>query len=305
MDNDNGISEKHVPTTTTQGTGSDGSLTPDTRLTLHRTRTERQWARKKQRAKLTWHLSWRLLISIALCAFVAMVLILFEKAWIIPASYKNLFNAAITGLSIGIGINIAAGLVQIAQHARWYLLSRKPLHADQFENVFECDSQTATLRLMFSKYSGWATRAACLAWLLFNIAIQVLIALLGLTYSLASPTENNSYHIGVRNGTSSVALLNPITDLAAWTNHQPAPIKDQQAQANVYGQQLTNFFQVDATLPGFGGAYDAERSMRSGSVVQLMSLSHSGYTLSRQDLAGTAKPTVLVIQPYLWRPSDC
>lgn len=250
----NNMYEKQA-TTTTYGTASDGTVTPDTRPKLQRIGTERQWARRKQRGKLTWHLVWRLLISIALCALTAMVLILFQNAYIIPNNYKNLFNAAITGLSIGIGINIAAGLVQIARHARWYLLSRKPLHADQFENVFECESQTATLKLMFSKYSGWLTRLGCLAWLLFNIGIQVLIALLGLTYSLASPTENNSYHIGISNGTSSVALLNPITDLAAWLNHQPNPIKDQQALANVYGQQLTNFLQTNASLPGFGSEF--------------------------------------------------
>lgn len=90
---------------------------------------------------------------------------------------------------------------------------------EQFEHVFQCDSQTSTLKLMISKYSSIWTRLACLAWLLFNVGIQIVIALLGLSYSLGIPADAGSYNIASKIGNASVAVLNPITGKRCFPCH--------------------------------------------------------------------------------------
>lgn len=82
---------------------------------LHRTNTQRPWNRSKQQIKLFWHLSWRLLITCGLCALTAGVLVIYQIKYIIQDKEKNVFNALLTGLSIGIGLNVAAGLIQIGK----------------------------------------------------------------------------------------------------------------------------------------------------------------------------------------------
>lgn len=136
---------------------------------LHRTDTQRHWQKSKQRARMLVTLSSRLVINFVLCAVTAGVLVAYEHKYIIQDSGKYLFNALVTGLSIGIGLNFAAGLSQVARHARWWFISRKPLHPQDFENAYDCESQTSVLKLLFSSFSGWKTRLACALWIAFFI----------------------------------------------------------------------------------------------------------------------------------------
>ena len=105
-----------VPSTADKQVNSSNASSQEARPTLKRANTERQWGRSKQQIKLLWHLSWRLLITCGLCAITAGVLVTYQNKYIIQDKEKNVFNAVLTGLSIGIGLNVAAGLIQIGKH---------------------------------------------------------------------------------------------------------------------------------------------------------------------------------------------
>ena len=98
----------HTPESTDDS--NNGDIRP-----IERVDTQRQWQRRRQRIRILWHLSWRLLITLALCAITAGVLVAYEHQYIIQDNQKNTFNALLTGLSIGIGLNVAAGLIQIGE----------------------------------------------------------------------------------------------------------------------------------------------------------------------------------------------
>lgn len=84
---------------------------PGSQQSLQRAATDKHFSRNKQRLTLLWKLSLRFLISAIICAITAGVLVGYENKTIIPNSGKYLFNALITGLSIGLGINVAVSLL--------------------------------------------------------------------------------------------------------------------------------------------------------------------------------------------------
>lgn len=102
---------------------------------------------------------------------------------------KRLFNALVTGLSLVLGLNIVSSLRGYAQMMRWRFLASGYRTVQDFELVMNCDSQSKAFRLIW----GGRTRGRLLpnktqilafSWIVFNVAVQVFIALLGLTYSI-------------------------------------------------------------------------------------------------------------------------
>lgn len=76
------------------------------------------------------------------------------------------------------------------------------------------------MKLLISKNASILIRISAATWILFNIGIQIIIALLGLTYSLSIPADgggSKSYNLATANGTGSVvsrrSLLTPSTRL--------------------------------------------------------------------------------------------
>ena len=73
---------------------------------------------------------------------------------------------------------------------RWRFLASAYRHVQEFELVMQCENQMKVLRLMWTARTRGRmlipnkTQVLCFAWLLVNLLLQVLVAMLGLTYSI-------------------------------------------------------------------------------------------------------------------------
>lgn len=110
---------------------------------------------------------------------------------VISSKSKSTFDAIIVGISIAFGLNIASSLKAIALDLRWWVLGMKKRASEEVDLILHCDSMTDLLRLVFVAPRP-RTAAASLFWLSLNMAAQIGIAILGLTYS-ADPGPEDIY----------------------------------------------------------------------------------------------------------------
>ena len=102
---------------------------------------------------------------------------------------KRFYNALVTGISLCLGLNVVSSFKAFAQMMRWRFLASGYRPLQDFELVLNCDSQSQVFRLLWAgrtRGRWWPNKVQSLAffWLLLNVAVQVFIALLGLTYSI-------------------------------------------------------------------------------------------------------------------------
>ena len=88
-----------------------------------------------------------------------------------------------------VGLNLASSLKGYAQMMRWRFLASEYRTLQDFELVMQCESQAKVFRLIWAGRTRgrfWPNGVQVLAflWILINIALQVVTALLGLTYSI-------------------------------------------------------------------------------------------------------------------------
>ena len=69
----------------------------------------------------------RWLASAAFCGFYYLAIRLYEGRTLSPGQ-KSMFDGIIVGVSLAIGLNVAAGLKEIAMHLRWWFLARRQTH---------------------------------------------------------------------------------------------------------------------------------------------------------------------------------
>ena len=190
-----------------------------------------------------WRL-WRLsilewLTTLALCASIFGCLWYYHNSDALQPVQINVFNAIITGLSIALGLNLNGSLKSYARMMRWRLLMARYQPLEQFDLIMGCDRLANVIKLFFKSWGTHVrflpslTGLLCLLWIVINVASTVLVASLGLTYSL----EPSDKRVNIDNGgLTSVVQLHYIT--SADTTHQSQLITAQQ-----YG--LTgNFFNV-------------------------------------------------------------
>lgn len=120
----------------------------------------------------------------------------------ITDTQKRLFNALVTGLSLVLGFNVASSLKGYAQMMRWRFLASGYRTIQDFELVMQCDSQSKTFRLIWggrTRGRFWPNKTQMLAfwWIFFFVAVQVIIAMLGLTYSI----DISEDYVSLTNGT--------------------------------------------------------------------------------------------------------
>jgi hypothetical protein len=157
----------------------------------------------------------------------------------IDRNQKHMFNTIITGLAIFLGINLASSLRSYADLLRWRLLACSWLSLQEFDLILSCSSQRKIFQLLLTTprrpkfpFVSWI-QFICIFWITVNVAAQIVVAMLGLVYSLNNASQNI-----VSIGPTSVADLSTIRDVDA------APTQDtsgQQFSAHSYGVQGQDF----------------------------------------------------------------
>ena len=160
---------------------------------------------------------------------------------------KHVFNTMITFLSILLGIHLLGALRDYAHMLRWRLLSSGYRSLQEFELVMGCESPKKVLRLLWighNKRYPYISKTQVFAaiWLLINLAAQILVAMIGLTYSI-NQAEN---YVDTDIGLISVADLGTTMFTS---NKNESTVLAQMAAAQAYGIEGQDYDWEVITVP--------------------------------------------------------
>ena len=175
--------------------------------------TVKEFDYRLQRRRLFTNSTFQWVVTIFLCGAMAGTLAGFETIDGLSTGQKHAFNALITGLSIAVGINLASSLRGYAQMMRWRFMASAYRSLQEFELVMQCESQMKVLRLFWTARTRgrfWlnGTQVLCATWIFVNALLQVLVALLGLTYNI----DTSNTWVRTTYGNVSIADLSLIRD---------------------------------------------------------------------------------------------
>ncbi len=148
-----------------------------------------EFSRTRQRNKLFLNGGIKLATTIVFCAMVATVLGAYSRfnKQVLTDREQRMFDAFITALQIGIGLNVTSSLRSYAKMLRWRILAVKHRPLREVDLLLDCHEQTKVLKLLWLSRRSFiptTTQLVCFLWLFINFAGPLIIALLGLTYSL-------------------------------------------------------------------------------------------------------------------------
>ncbi|KAF7546539.1 hypothetical protein G7046_g9268 [Stylonectria norvegica] len=124
----------------------------------------------------------RWLLTAALIASIYAILWNYSQVSVMSTRTKSIFNALIIGFSIGLGLNIASSLKAMAREVRWWILSLGEYPVREADVILQSENLSHVAHLALAS-SSYVVRLYALTWLLINVASQIAVALLGLTYS--------------------------------------------------------------------------------------------------------------------------
>ncbi|KAI9739038.1 MAG: hypothetical protein M1834_007250 [Cirrosporium novae-zelandiae] len=250
----------------------------------------RQFKHSKQRIHLLLHGMFQWFITFAFCASIAGCLEGYAARQIFDTKAKHIFNAVITGLSICLGINMGSAFKSMAHNARWWILSRQTYSPLEFDMILSCESLTTLCQLMWvsRKTWRWITIGCCVAWISVNMAMQVGVALIGLTYNI----NDDDNWVLVRSGLTSAAdsshfypyTIRPGTSKLYGFKRDIPTLSEEQNTANLYGTQLAYMYD-DSKTPVF--AADNEELSWGYCFRQINAISATEYFSSRCIVAST------------------
>jgi hypothetical protein len=152
--------------------------------------TARKYSRSLQRLRILLNSSSRLLLTIFFCALCVVVLKVYHSKPHLETADAQWFNAYMTILTLFTALNLRSSLQSYMKVLRWSILARWEWPLRQFDLILDAASSQAILKLIWESrrsrrsFLPSRTQCACFAWILLNIAGSLMIALLGLNYSL-------------------------------------------------------------------------------------------------------------------------
>ncbi|KJZ76837.1 hypothetical protein HIM_03714 [Hirsutella minnesotensis 3608] len=197
--------------------------------------------RKSQFRRLLFRSLTRWLITVALAASIYGVLWSYSSKPVLAS--KRAFNVVILGLSIGLGLNIASSLKGMVSETRWWLLSLRPTSPREADLILQSENLSRMILLGLNT-SRFSIKLFVSFWLLVNLAAQIALATLGLTYNV-NPSDKFAL---TRPGLVSVPDMSEIQ-----TNKVLSPRPSQAISALRY---TANSYGLVALAIGFGSLHE-------------------------------------------------
>ncbi|KAL8829650.1 MAG: hypothetical protein Q9191_001901 [Dirinaria sp. TL-2023a] len=167
-------------------------------------------------------------------SFFAISLKIYAMKGVITPTQKATFNAIITALSLGLGLNFFEAFKDLAKLLRWRFLAAGHHSVREVDLILGIENLVTVCRLGWESLGNrklWQFLFS-LTWILLNLSAQVSVALVNLTYSLDDGTDWNGTY--TREGTVNVA------NLSCYFHNQDCPSDDHedivQATAHAYGE---------------------------------------------------------------------
>ncbi|KAL7902930.1 hypothetical protein HDV64DRAFT_265986 [Trichoderma sp. TUCIM 5745] len=189
----------------------------------------------------------RLLIACAFRWFMTAVLVMgtylvlwrYSRKAAMISTKKKEFNTLIIALSIALGLNIASSLKHLVRELRWWVLSWyewMPIEADY---ILQSENFSSLFQLGYVTRRQWV-RVYVLFWVMINVASQIAVATLGLTYNI--------------NSADKVAVTAPGTvAVPDMTNIQTGKVLSSNSQAISALRYTANNYGLVALAYGYGG----------------------------------------------------
>ncbi|ETN46922.1 uncharacterized protein HMPREF1541_01111 [Cyphellophora europaea CBS 101466] len=212
--------------------------------------TVREYQPGRQRIRLFVAAFAQWLCTALFCALLAVFLWGFAQLDLMKVWQVKMFNALMVLASMWLGTNLTSSLREYAMMMRWRILAMKHRSLREMDLIMQCDSLRAVIKLFFTaKCShGWGpskTQIGCLIWVAINLALAVLVALLGLTYNLAT-----AEYPELKYGLISTVNLSLVRDI--WGVEDPS-YAAQLGAANGFGIQGQDYNFTDGPVPGQTG----------------------------------------------------
>lgn len=213
--------------------------------------TVREFRPQRQRQRLFVKAIFRWCITLFLCGLLAACLGIFGQLLYMTVGQIKAFNALIVLLSLFLGNNLTSSLREFAVMFRWRLLASKYRPLLEFDLLMHCESLRKVMKLFVTARTPgrvWfvlnRTQWLCFIWLAINLLLQILVALLGLTYNL-----NTSDYPTTKFGHVSISNLTIVRDI--WGSKLPT-FDAQLGSANSYGIQGQDYNFTNGSIPGQG-----------------------------------------------------
>jgi hypothetical protein len=210
--------------------------------------TVREFKPERQRQRLFLVGIWQWFITFGLCGLLAACLGGFSRLLVMTIAEVKAFNALIVLISLLLGNNLTGSLREYALMLRWRVLASKYRSLHEFDLILRCDSLRKVIKLFWvARTPGapwfWLSRTqwVCALWIAINILLQVLVALLGLTYNLEVANIPQ-----LKFGQISVADLSIVRDV--WGAESPS-FDAQLGSANSFGIQGQDYNFVNEVVP--------------------------------------------------------
>lgn len=212
--------------------------------------TVRQFRPGRQRKRLFVAAFMQWVVTVLFCGALAICLWGFSKLELMRVWQVKMFNALVVLASMWLGTNLNSSLREYAMMMRWRILAMKSRNLHEMDLIMSCESLRSVFKLLFTAKPrrGWGmskTQIGCILWLTINVALAVLVALLGLTYNLAT-----SKYPELDFGLISSPNLTRIRDV--WSADQPS-YSAQLGAANSFGIQGQDYNFTDGPVPGQTG----------------------------------------------------
>ncbi|KAG0641331.1 hypothetical protein HOY80DRAFT_742887 [Tuber brumale] len=208
----------------------------------HQQMLGRDYSTSSQRWRLLAKITARFIVSFAACAGLIAAFKVYEDKKVLSRIEKRVFNAIYVGISLMLSINIGSSLKAMASMMRWKILATGKFRLREVDLILDLSSFQSVWELMRISAGRPVLCFACFAWILLGVAVQIGVALLGLSYNM----ENGS----------TVQLTNGLVNITDMTYIYPAFHGDrsvepdysvQQSTAHLYGDMATHF---PAGVPG-------------------------------------------------------
>ena len=202
----------------------------------------RYYSFRRTRDKLVVRHSYQWAITAVLIGVIVVTLWQYSRYETINTRTKHTFNSIMTGLSIALGINLASALKSYAEMMRWRFLTMSWMTLREFDLILHCGELHKVIQLLWEvtkhrkesvNSRGKVARiwAIAVGWIGLNLLAQILVAMLGLTYSL----DVSRWNI-IQPGLINIADFSQIEDRFN-TGKLAASLPNQMFAAHDYGIQ--------------------------------------------------------------------
>ncbi|KAK5414599.1 hypothetical protein LTR06_004413 [Exophiala xenobiotica] len=194
-----------------------GSITPSLHNLLEKNTpenaTSREYRYKTQRKRLLRLTIGEWFNTLALCVIYFGILYAYSRKLAISVPQRRVFNALTTGVSLVLGVNLAASLRSYAKLLRWRMLAACYRPLETFDLVMGCDSLINVFKLLYKaknhryRHLPSRTQIFCVLWLLVHLAVTILVGIIGLNYNL----DTSPYQVLIRKGSVNILDLNSLS----------------------------------------------------------------------------------------------